>query len=77
MSVTNKRLYNIKSKFTGRKIMHGNDWDIRFGENDLILKDGLTFDTIFAGRFGYFDTGEDKISDFIGQESDKGAYNRI
>ena len=54
MSVTNKRLYNIKSKFTGRKIMHGNDWDIRFGENDLILKDGLTFDTIFAGRFGFF-----------------------
>ena len=77
MSVTNKKLYNIKSKFTGRKIMYGTDFDIKFGENDLVLKDNLTFDVIFGGKYGFFETGDDKISDFIGQESDKGAYTRI
>jgi hypothetical protein len=36
------------------------------------LKYNFSFDTIFGGKYGFFETGDDKISDFIGQESDKG-----
>ena len=41
------------------------------------MKYNFSFDTIFGGKYGFFETGDDKISDFIGQESDKGIYTQI
>ena len=39
-----------------------------FGNNELLIKNNLTFTAIFARQFCYFETGDDKIQDFLGQE---------
>jgi hypothetical protein len=67
MSVTNKRIYDIKTRHEG-KVAKYDDFMFIFGNNELLIKNNLTFTAIFARQFCYFETGDDKIQDFLGQE---------
>ena len=66
MSITNKKIYNIKPKYEGRVVKH-DDYFVSFGNNELIVKSTMEFSVIFKSVYSFFDTGLDKITDFIGQ----------
>ena len=67
MSVTNKRIYDIRTRHEG-KVAKYDDFMFIFGNNELLIKNNLTFTAIFARQFCYFETGDDKLNDFLGQE---------
>ena len=66
MSITNKKIYNIKPKYEGRVGKH-DEYFVSFGNNELIVKSTMEFSVIFKSVYSFFDTGLDKITDFIGQ----------
>lgn len=76
MSITNKRIYDIKPKFEG-KVAKYDDFMFSLGNNELLIKSNCTYSAIFAKQFCYFETGNDSINDFLGQEQDEGEYNSI
>lgn len=76
MSVTNKRIYDIKARHEG-KVAKYDDFMFVFGNNELLIKNNLTFNAIFAKQFCYFETGDDTIKDFLGQASDEGTFKSV
>ena len=65
MGINNKKIYSLKQKGDGRAIVY-DDYMVKFGNNELLIKSNLTFSIIFGKQFGLFDVGNDKITDFIG-----------
>jgi hypothetical protein len=66
MSITNKKIYNIKSKYQGKVANYDEDLLV-FGNSDFVVKINLEFSVIFKSIFSFFETGTDKLNDFIGQ----------
>lgn len=76
MSITNKRIYDLKPKFEGKGITYDR-FLLIFGQNELIIKSDMTFSVIFGMQYSHFTTGNDTIDKFIGQAEDKGKYKSI
>jgi hypothetical protein len=60
MSITNKRVYNLKAKNKGKAASY-DKFMFKFGNNDLLIKSNMTFSVVFAKAFCFFDSGTDKI----------------
>lgn len=54
MSISNKRLYPLKQKYNGKAITF-DEFILKFGNLELLIKSNLRFDVVFGKQFSHFD----------------------
>lgn len=76
MSIQNRRQYLLKTQHDGKAISY-DEYMVKFGNNELLIKNDLKFSVIIGKQYMFFNTGNDRTIDFIGQEKDEGDYTRV
>lgn len=67
MSITGKKIFNIKPKFEG-KVARYDQYLYIFGNSQLVVKSIMQFEVLWESIYCFFNKGSDeKIVDFIGQ----------
>lgn len=75
-SITNKRIYDLKAKNIGKGLKYDMFMFI-VGNNEILVKNNLTFTVIFNKQFCYYESGDDDLVKFIGQRNEEGNFKRV